>query len=183
MKIRWRRFNIYLVTAMSALLLWGCETESSKRKHPVASLRLHQEIRPNTAGTSEEVSVFREHPVRLVVDKTPFLTEANVKEAKVLDSVGGFVLSVEFDKKGTWLLEQFSSATRGKHIVIFSQFANTNESKINSGRWLAAPRMKSTISDGLITFTPDASREETQQIAKGLNEVAKRLETGKEINW
>jgi preprotein translocase subunit SecD len=183
MKIRRHRFNIYLVALLGVVLLSGCETESSKRKHPLSSLRVHQEIRPNSAGTSEEVSVFREHPVRIVVDKTPFVTEANVKQAKVMDAVGGFVLSIEFDKKGTWLLEQFSSATRGKHILIYCQFVNPNESKINKGRWLAAPRIKGTISDGLLVFTPDATREEAQQIAAGLNEVAKKLETGKELNW
>jgi len=43
------------------------------------------------------------------------------------------------------------------------------------GRWLAAPLINRRMADGMITFTPDASREETEKFVEGLNNSAKKL--------
>jgi hypothetical protein len=43
-------------------------------------------------------------------------------------------------------------------------------------RWLAAPVIPRRISNGVLTFTPDASREEADLIAIGLNNVAKKVQ-------
>lgn len=180
---RWHRFNIYFVVALSLAIFCGCQTAKSKSKKPLSTFRLHQEMNRDPMGRSEEISVFRAEPVKLIVSKAPFLTEANVKEAKVVDTPGGFALSIQFDHEGAWLLEQYTAATRGKHIAVFSQFMNVDEHKLNSGRWLAAPRIQTHIADGLFVFTPDATREEADRIALGLNDVAKKLQTGKEVNW
>jgi len=174
---RWHRFNIYLGLALAIGSCCGCQTNSSKTKKPLSTLRLHQEMNTDPMGRSEEISIFREQPVKLTVNKAPFLTEANLKEAKVVDTTGGFALSLQFDKQGGWLLEQYTAATRGKHIAIFTQFMNAGEHKLNSGRWLAAPLIHSHIADGLLIFTPDATREEAQRIALGLNDVASKLQT------
>jgi len=181
MKIGRQPFNLYLATLLGLGVICGCQTDKNKTAHPLSTLRLHQEINPDTAGHSEDALVFREHPIKLTVDREPFLTEAFVKEAKVVDAVGGFALSIQFDRRGSWLLEESTAAARGRHIVIFSQFANPNEDKINQGRWLAAPKIQKSITDGLIIFTPDATREETERIALGLNNIAQKLATGKEI--
>jgi preprotein translocase subunit SecD len=146
-------------------------------------LRLHLETKPEPMGHTEVVEVYRGSPVKFSIDKAPFLTEAMVKEAKVIDVTGGFALQIQFDRQGSWLLEQYTSANRTKHIVIASQFVEPGEDKINKGRFLAAPQINNHITDGLLTFSPDASREETERIALGLNHVAKKLETGKEVKF
>ena len=178
---RWLRFNIYLAVALLLGSCGGCQTDKSKK--PLSTLRLHQETNPDPMGNTEQISIFRAQPVRLTVNKMPFLTEANVKVAKVIDTPGGFALSLEFDHEGAWLLEQFTAAGRGKHIAVFSQFMNAGEHKLNLGRWLAAPLIQVHIGDGLFAFTPDATREETERIALGLNDVAAKLQTGKELKW
>ena len=183
---RWARFNIYLVIAGAVGLLCGCHTpknEKTKGKKPLSTLRLHQETHADAMGRTEDAFIFRAAPVRITVSKDPFLTEANVKEAKVVDTPGGFALSVQFDHEGAWLLEEYSAATRGKHIAIYSQFMPPEEHKLNTGRWLAAPLIQNHIADGLLIFTPDASREETERIALGLNDVARKLQTGQEAKW
>ena len=38
-----------------------------------------------------------------------------------------------------------------------------------------APAVSKRISDGLFVFTPDASREEADEIVMGLNNVAKKM--------
>jgi preprotein translocase subunit SecD len=133
-------------------------------------------------GRSETAEVYRDSPIRFTIDKNPFLTEANVKSAKVIDVTGGFALEIEFDRQGSWLLEQYTS-NRGKHILVASQFFNPGEEKINLGRWLAAPQINTHITDGRFSFTPDATREEADRIAQGLNNVAKKLSTGEEVKW
>ena len=49
--------------------------------------------------------------------------------------------------------------------------------KGKQSRWLAAPQFTRLISNGILQFTPDASREETEEIAKGLNNIAKKNES------
>jgi hypothetical protein len=174
MIIRWRRFNIYLLLAVSAVLLCGCRSAESKRKKQISTLRLHGEMNRDVTGRSEKIQIYRAQPVPLTVDKVPFVDEANVKEAKVIDALGGFALQIQFDRRGSWLLEQFSAALRDRHIAVFSQFVKPPAEKPEEARWLAAPLVTQAISNGLLVFTPDASREEAEQIALGLNNVAKK---------
>ena len=74
---------------------------------------------------------------------------------------------------GTVLLEECTAANRGRRIAIFSQFGE----KIKDYRWLAAPVITRRISDGVLVFTPDATREEAEEIALGLNNVSKKVHT------
>jgi hypothetical protein len=179
MMIRWPRFNIYLLVGLAMVLSCGCQSANAKRKKVTCTLRVHGETRADASGKSSTVEIFRAQPFAITIDKSAFLTESNVKEAKVVDSMGGFSLQLKFDRKGTWLLEQLTAGLRGKHIAIFAEFMPTPEDKLGVGRWLAAPLIKARITDGVLTFTPDTSREEADQIALGLNNVAKKLETGK----
>jgi preprotein translocase subunit SecD len=141
---------------------------------------LHQEVHPDPTGHSETVTVHRDPEIKMTIDKEAFLNGSAVKEAKVIDVMGGFALQFQFDRQGTWLLEEFTANARGRHIAIFSQFEKPSEKKLNAGRWLAAPLISNIITNGVLTFTPDATREEAQDIALGLNNVARMLETGKE---
>jgi hypothetical protein len=174
MMIHWSRFNIYLALGVALALVSGCNTEQRKRDKIVATLRIYAELERSPNIPSQEVSVFRSTPMKINVAKEPFLTEKFVKEVKVVNAVGGFALQLQLDRQGTWLLEQYSMANKGLHLAIFSQFDNPNEEKINEGRWLAAPKIPGRVTDGVIIFAPDATREEADQIALGLNNVAKK---------
>jgi hypothetical protein len=111
------------------------------------------------------------------VQNEPFLTEVQVASAKVVDVLGGFDLQIQLNHQGTLLLQQYSADNRGRHYAIFTQFGE----KGKESRWLAAPEFSMLISDGLIQFTPDASREEADEIAIGLNNAAKKNE--KDVQW
>jgi hypothetical protein len=67
-------------------------------------------------------------------------------------------------------LEQFTAGNPGKHLVIFGQWGKT----VADGRWLAAPLITRRIPDGVLAFTPDASRAEADQLVLGLNPKAKK---------
>ena len=174
MKIRWYGFNIYLALALAfaGAALCGCLT-SIMGKKPVCTLRLHLEANRNSTVFNEAVPIYREQPVMVTVEKIPFLNESNVSGAKVIDGVGGFALRIQFNHAGTALLEQYSAGNPGKRIAVFSQFGE----KLKEVRWLAAPVIARHVSDGVFIFTPDATREEAEQIALGLNNVFKKTQT------
>jgi preprotein translocase subunit SecD len=132
-------------------------------------LRVHIEVSPDPAGTSQNISVLRSDPVLVTIKREPILTEANIVSAKVIDARGGFAIEIKFDENGTWLLEQYSAANPGGHFAIFGQWSE----KIGDGRWLANPVISRRISNGTLAFTPDCEREEADQLVLGLKEAAK----------
>ena len=48
------------------------------------------------------------------------------------------------------------------------------QSRLIEGRWLAAPLIRQRISDGTLSFSPDASREEMERLVFGLNEALRK---------
>ncbi len=175
MIIRAQPFNIYLLAALAAAFLCGCQSDAFLRKKQLSTVRVHVEANQDGTDKVQTVPVYRAHPVSVTVRKTPFLTEANVTEAAVADEQGGFALRIKFDRQGTWLLEQYSTGNRGRHFAIFSEFVMGPRDKKAEGRWLAAPLMSQRIKDGVLSFTPDATREEADNIALGLSNIARQL--------
>jgi len=166
MEARSRQFNIYLTLAAAVGLLCSCNT--NKPHGQVSALRVHIEANPDTAGTTEEVSIIRADPVLVTVTKLPILTEANIVAARIIDAPGGFAINVHFDETGTWILEQYSTANTGRHLAIFGQWGE----KLAEGRWLAAPLITHRIANGAFAFTPDMSRPEAEQFIIGLSNSA-----------
>jgi hypothetical protein len=176
MMIRWLRFNIYLVLALAAALGWcgGCKSPEGQRKKVLSTFRLYLEARLGEPRAGEPVPLYREHPIKIRVEKEPFLTEGNVKSARVIEIVGGFALNVQFDRQGSWLLEQYTTGNKGRRFAVLSQWMTPPEMNLSKARWLAAPKLANPITDGQFTFTPDATRDEAELIAQGLNNVAKK---------
>lgn len=183
MRIRVNRFNIYLLATVALALICGCQSAEKKQKKQLAVFRLHIEGRPSAMDRTLAVPVYRADPITVNVERRPFLTEETVKEAKVLDAVGGFALQIHFDRSGRNLLEQYTAGNISKHLVVFSEFTSLTNVDVQVTRWLAAPVITERISDGVLTFTPDADRAEAEHLANGLNNVAKKLKTGVEPQW
>jgi hypothetical protein len=167
--------------ALSLLLAGGCSSPEQRRKKEYSAVRVHLEAPAAPASRSQPVPVYRAKPVFINVENAPFLSEHNVKAAAVIDVPGGFDLKLELDRRGTWLLEQYSSGNPSRRLVIFAQFASVTIPGQIEARWLAAIKLTHRITDGVLTFTPDATREEAEQIALGLNNTARKLNIGKEF--
>lgn len=172
------RFNIYLLSLM-ALLAAGCQTGKHKSDKKYATLAIHLEASADHLDFSRRVPIYRARPVEVMVDRDAFLGESQVQKARVIEDKGGWALQIIFERRGAWLLEQYTTTNPGKHLAIFCEFGEKNKTQ---PRWLAAPVIGKRISDGTLTFTPDATREEAEEIALGLNNVAKKI-AEKSTQW
>jgi preprotein translocase subunit SecD len=179
MKIWHTRFNIYLGLVLAAvavcLLGVGCSSPEKKRSKALTALRVHPEGRGGGTNEFRQVEVLRSNPVKIWVRSMPSLTEEQVKEAKVLEVPGGYAIEIQFDNSGSLLLEQLTSGmSKGKRLAFFVQFVKPPSVEPTESRWLAAPIIRFRITDGKISFTPDATEEEMRQIVLGLNNAAKK---------
>ncbi len=171
-----RRFNLYLLVLLAlSVAFTGCATSKKKKHEPVGAVRVHVESSANAEGQGQTVSVLRDDPVLVTISKDPILTEANLLKASLIETPGGFSIELKFDQTGAWTLEQFSAAYASKHFAIYGQWGD----KLKDGRWVAAPLITGRIASGLLSFTPDMTREEAQQLVAGLNNTAKKIQTGK----
>ncbi|MCX6884519.1 MAG: hypothetical protein WCR20_10010 [Verrucomicrobiota bacterium] len=176
MKILSRRFNLYFLIFLAGLLAVGCSSPEKKRGKALSSLRVHGEGAKDAGGRTSGITVFRAKPIPIQIERSPLATEGNVREAKLVDVMGGFAIQIQFDRRGSWLIEQFTTMNRGKRLAIFSQFVSPPAVKPNDERWLAAPKISQPITNGLLIFTPDATEEEARQIVQGLNNAAKKYQ-------
>lgn len=167
------RFNLYLLAAFVAVMACGCQTAKDKKDKELATLRIHIGSSAEDVDRVIQVPIYRAQPTQVQVQRDAALTEAHVASARVVDVLGGFDLLIQMNRQGTWLLQQYSATYNGRNYAVFSQFGE----KGKESRWLAAPKFNRLISNGILEFTPDCSREEAEEIAKGLNNIAKKNES------
>jgi len=159
------QFNLILLLGV-ALALAGCQWFKPNPKKAKATLRLHLESNPQLFERTIKVKVVRAAPMELTVEKFPFLSEVQLESARVIDQPGGYLLSIKFNDQGSRLLEQYSALNSYRRFAIRAQFRqDTNV----FDRWLAAPVIQGRITDGTITFTPDAERTECDDLIRGWN--------------
>ena len=174
MLIRPRCFNTYLL-GLLALLAGGCSTPSKDDKKDdkkaESAVRLHLEVNPNPSGQSMRVTIGRSDPFAVIVDTQAFLNEMLVEKASVLDALGGFAISLQFNSDGAILLEQYTGAYKGGRIAIVADFGDS--------RWIAAPVIRQRMTQGQFVFTPDLTREEAERFVRGLNRVAELVRKGR----
>lgn len=181
MMIKVARFNFYLLAACGLMLAGGCQLfphkEEKKAEEPkieVTTIELHQEVNSDGIKDNSPVAIYRAAPFMVNVDTEPFLDTADVSEASIVDQEGGlFEIRLKFTWRGSALLETITSSNPGKRIAVYCDFGEK--------RWLAAPVVRGRITDGTLTFTPDATRKEAERIVEGLNKIAKELKKDQKL--
>ena len=173
MLIRARRLNSNFLLGLGLVVLCaaGCNSPEHARKKETATIAIHIETGAQAGEKASRISVFRASPIELTVEKQPFIHEAFLTEAHVVSVMDGFAITLQFDRRGTLLLEQYTAGNLGRHFAIEVQFGKD----LAQQRWLAAPVIQRRISNGVLTFTTDATREEAEQIVLGLSNVGKKI--------
>jgi hypothetical protein len=205
------KFNIYLALA-SLFLAAGCASKRATfAKEEQSTMRLYLEgNRKDVSGTGTVLVTRERYPV--TIERAPFLTEADLTQAKMVDEPGpngGYSIELVFNDHGTLMLDMLTTAHRGAHIVVFSQFPHPgykppkaakkpkktddfdDNDKIEdlqptlpaphpeleeagqprTSAWLAAYLIRDRDASGIFRFSPDATRDETKRIVRGLKNV------------
>lgn len=168
MKFPASAFNLFLLASLC--LSPGCKTaQERERENLAAGLRFHLEMNPDGSSQAMQVPVYRARPMILTVRRDAVLDEAFMKKAEIVsvDEHGGWGIKITFDPAGRRRLENITTANKGRRLGIFAQWKEQ--------RWLAAPLITHNNSSGVFIFTPDASREEAEEIVLGLNNVIEKL--------
>ena len=178
MNSRFAPFNFIFLFAAAFLLLSGCVTDKAppkskeqkakekQEKKEQSVIELHLETSPSVSG-SNVIPIYRQNPSYLAVDPNAFLNSGSLVKAAVVDQLDGFVIQLQFDSHGTFVLDTVTTANKSKRIAILVIFPEK--------RWIAAPLINQRNSSGVLTFTPDATREEAERIVRGLNNVTAQL--------
>jgi hypothetical protein len=166
---RWN-INVFCAAAL-AFFLCACKTTEEKKAAKERTLiSLHMETNPDGSAKNTPVPVYRGRPMLVNVSVQPFLTNEDLDSAKVVDLEGGFGIQLIFDPHGAKVLDMYSVANKGKRIAVNAAFPEL--------RWLAAPLITRRLADGVFIFTPDATKEESERIVRGLNNVVKKNRKG-----
>lgn len=177
------RFNVLLAAVLSAVCLQFAGTalaadegkpetkpkNSQKEKKPklIKSIRVYVETKHDIEERSLPAVVGRSSPMKFMVEKLPILNEVHVEAAALVDQPGGFEVRVKFNSLGARILESYTAAAAGRHLLIMTEIDK-------EGRWIAAPLIRKRLGDGNLTFTPDASRDEMDRLVKGLNQLVEK---------
>jgi len=160
MKTRAAHFNIILLLLGLAI---GCRTGGQKKE--LSAIRLYIEVvNADSSGTSKPVPIYRAKPLLVNVETEAFMDERDVEKAEVIDWMDGYAIQVHFNAHGKLVLEGTTLANPNCRIAVLAEFGES--------RWLAAPLVGRSITDGTFSFTPDATREEAARFVRGLNGVA-----------
>jgi hypothetical protein len=198
-------FNIYFAVA-GVFFCAGCVHSNKAKIDPkkeASTIRLYLEgSHADTSSTGTVLVTRQKFPY--TVQREPFLTEADLSKAALVDDPGpehSYSIELLFDDHASLLLDMTTTANKGHHIIIFSQFPKpgTKEAKerrkahadddeplaaqpplptdagstnqTRESAWLGAVLIRARNTSGLFRFSPDASHEEGARIVRGLNNV------------
>jgi preprotein translocase subunit SecD len=158
--------NLLLALALFAAGAAGCASSDKKEKAKyLKHVRVHVETRHDIPERSMPAEL--SNGMRYMVERLPILNENHVSGAAILDSQGGYQVELRFDDMGTRILESYTSAAAGRHLAIMADIDG-------EGRWVAAPLIRRRIANGVLAFSPAASREDMERLVQGLNREVER---------
>src|SRR5687767_9688893 len=126
-------FNGFLAVVLLAFITGCASKEERQRKKEHSSLRVHLESEPGSVDRSSAITVYRSAPMLIGIDREPLLDESHVRSAAVIDQAVGYVVEIQLDRRGSWILERTTVSHKGRHLAIFTHFG--------PARWMAAPEI------------------------------------------
>ncbi|MCC7373777.1 MAG: hypothetical protein IT581_03910 [Verrucomicrobiales bacterium] len=139
----------------------------ARKPKAVKRFRVHVESKHDIPERSIIVELGKPNPLRFTAEKLPILNEVHVVKAALLDEVGGFRVQITFNSLGTRILESYTSAAAGRHLLVMTEIDG-------EARWLGAPLIRRRLGDGVLDFIPNASREDMERMVNGLNKEVRK---------
>ena len=169
--------RINMIFAVVACACLGCDTPKTSPPNQLEQdtskqatlMQFHIESNPDPTGRTMDAPIYRANPFLLTVKREPVLDEGFMESVQMVDAdeVGGYAIKITFDKFGTRRLDALSIEHRSQRLAVHAEWTEA--------RWLAAPILNKRLSHGEFVFTPDATREETERIVRGLSNVVSQL--------
>lgn len=142
--------------------------KKAKKPKPLKFIRVHVEARHDLPERSLTAQIGKDSTrMKINVEKLPILNETHVEAVALLEQIGGFQIRIKFNSIGAKILESYTAAAVGRHLAIV---IDVDE----EAKWIALPLIRTRIGDGVLAFSPDASREIADRLVTGLNAEVER---------
>jgi hypothetical protein len=122
-------FNIYFTLAVVFFAAGCASSNPNHSKKEQTTLRLYMES-PHADLTHVGTVLVTRNKDPFMVDREPFLDEADITKAALVDDPSGdgsFSIQLGFNEHGALILEMMTTSNKGRHIIIFSQFPKPGE--------------------------------------------------------
>ncbi len=141
--------------------------KKEKKKKPLKYFRVHVESRRDLPERTVLAKLHSDETVQVPVEKLPALNESHLKRAALIEEPGGYLVQFQFDSVGTKLLEAHSAAANGRHFAVAVDIDGET-------RWIAILLIRRRLSEGVLSFSPAASREDMDRLVRDLNKEIDR---------
>ena len=116
----------------------------------------------------QEVEIYRAYPEKISIGTREFLDDRDFKDVSLVDTEdGSFKIEFVLNSDGSSILQDITTRYRWRRLVILTNFGDP--------RYMGAPKIERTISDGIVQITPDASREEAERFVLGMKNTIRKL--------
>ncbi len=167
MKSHSSRINLNLLL-IAILFGAGCQTSKRVKAEDATHIFIFMETHSGLGEMARKVDIDGPNGGTMYIGASPVLNDVHIEEASAHDTADGSVaIQLQLNRQGKRILENMSGAYRGKRLAVSASFPEL--------RWLCCVRMDKLMSDGHLTFFPNASPEECDRIAKGMNLVIAEL--------
>lgn len=144
---------------MSALMaaLTGCAST------PVHTVRFHEQVPLNLPESRVKAVTLPHTDERIGVNPFPTVSEKDIHEAHLEETVGGAAVALQLDLHGTIALAEMTTRIKGQHFVV-----------LVDGKPVAGVLVERPIKDGKFLLLGDMTDEESLALVKFLNQLAGR---------
>lgn len=129
---------------------------------PPVTLRFHEQVDPQLPRTYARVIEFPRAQLRLTVAASPALTENDVQAASLVETAGGPAVLLLFDRHGAMKLEELTTRSRGRHVVI-----------LLDSRPIAAVLLEQRLTTGQFLLDADFTDAQARDLVAALDALAK----------
>jgi preprotein translocase subunit SecD len=149
-----------MTVMLAAMLAGGCALFGKRDR---TTLRWHEQVSGSLPDSRAMNVTVPKADLRVTVSPYPTLSEKDVLSAEIQETAGGAAIMVRFDAHGTFVLDEMTTRTRGRYVVVFLK-----------GRPVAVWMVDRRLTNGQYLLEGDFTEAEARAAADDLNRLAKK---------